>query len=163
MQPGTTSAFKQPSDPNTCFQKRKKNYLQRRRAFKRTKSVFKASCDLKNAWAMTNMRTGLVIFYSKNCLPEQNWEILDESLWREVTYGVYIIQQPPFILLLLLLFSSLSGFSPAVSNLTWHFPKKHKNVAPHPQRGTPCIPKWHMDKNMQRLAIYICLTPRMFT
>ncbi len=46
MQPGTTSAFKQPSDPNICSGT---NYLQRWNAFKRTKTAFRASCD---CWEM---------------------------------------------------------------------------------------------------------------
>lgn len=132
----------------------KKNTFRDEVHSKEPKVPSKHHVTVENAWAMTNMRTGLVIFYSKNCLPEQNWEIVDESLWREATYGVYLIQYTPFLLLLLLLFSSPSGFSPAVLNQMWHFPKKHKNVAPHSQHGTPWIHKWHMDKNMQLLALW---------
>lgn len=46
---------------------------------------------LRNAWAMTNTRAGLVGFYSKNCLLEQNREI--EKLmkaWEEKWHMVYI-------------------------------------------------------------------------
>lgn len=71
MQPGTTSAFKQPSDPNICSGT---NYLQIWNVFKRTKSAFRASCD---CWEMPEpwltWELGYYYFFDQKLFTRTEW------------------------------------------------------------------------------------------
>lgn len=111
---------------------------------------------LRNAWLTWEL--GYFFFFTRECLLGWNGEIVDERLWTEMTCGVYIIQCT-----FLFIFLSLSWFSPEVWNQTWHFTRKHNNVAPHTQSKTwSCIHKRHIEEAVMKTWITLLTATRQW-